>query len=348
MHSPQLDPTATIPASYGLSLLLSLREKGHDEAAVLEGTHLASAAFRDQRAQIALWQYATMMANARKLDTEGGLAYELGLRSQVTKHGFVGFGLMSCANLREAIAFAERYFQARVSSVFVPIVSVEGDEVVIEIRESLFLGSQRAFTLDMMLVEVCCLFAKVLGTNPAESGWSCEIHVPYAEPPAYARYRARLPRFHFNRPAVQIRFPARMLDESIATADSVSVQLAIDRCEQEMSGKPASRTVASQVASQLVCRDGSYPDIGLMAQWLRMSERTLKRRLQDEGSSFQTLLDQVRRRDSESLLANGALAIKQVAEAVGYGDPANFARAFSRWTGLSPREWRKSRSQGTA
>ena len=72
-----------------------------------------------------------------------------------------------------------------------------------------------------------------------------------------------------------------------------------------------------------------------------MSERTLKRRLQEEGTGFNTLLDQVRQRDSTRLLSQPALAIKQVAEAVGYADPSNFARAFVKWTGMSPVAWRK-------
>ena len=48
----------------------------------------------------------------------------------------------------------------------------------------------------------------------------------------------------------------------------------------------------------------------------------------------------ITQRDAERLLANPQLAIKQVADAVGYADPANFARAFGKWTGLSPKAWR--------
>src|SRR5690606_7319506 len=141
----------------------------------------------------------------------------------------------------------------------------------------------------------------------------------------------------------QSRFPARLLDEPIATADPVSVQLAIDRCEQEISSRPAGMAVSAQVRARMVCLDGHYPDIARMAQWLRMSERTLKRRLQDEGCTFRSLLESVRRQDSERLLANPQLAIKEVAQTVGYADPANFARAFAKWTGVSPREWRRAK-----
>jgi AraC-like DNA-binding protein len=335
---------AAIPASYGLSLLALMLEHRHAAKDILAGSKLTREQLQDQHAHISGWQYALLLSNALKLDGDSGLAYELGLRSQVTKHGFVGFGLISCATLREAIEFSERYFQTRVSA-FSSRISVKGDQVVIEIRETVPLGPQRPLILDMVLVELCSLFAKVLGTDPASAGWASEIWVPYAQPAAYARYKDRLPRFRFDQEAAQIRFPARMLDEPIPSADAVSVQLAIDRCEQEIAKKAAAQTASDLVRRHLVCTDGHYPDVAAMAQKLLLSERTLKRRLQDEGSSFQALLDQARHQDSMRLLSNPGLAIKQVAQAVGYTDPANFARAFSKWTGCSPREWRQQQSK---
>ena len=165
-------------------------------------------------------------------------------------------------------------------------------------------------------------------------------HAVQFDAAAYARYRDRLPPFHFGQKAVEIRFPASMLDEPIATADPVSVQLAIERCEQEMSRQAAASGTRGQVVERLRCEGGRYPELAEVAEQLHVSERTLKRHLQAEGCSFQALLDEVRQRDAERLLANPQLAIKQVADAVGYADPANFARAFGKWTGLSPKAWR--------
>jgi AraC-like DNA-binding protein len=331
--------SATIPATYALSLLSLMLERGHREADLLAGSQLTREQLQDQRAQIGAWQYAVLLATALRLDRDHGLAYELGLRSQVTKHGFVGFGLISCANLREAIEFSERYFRARVPA-FTNAMTVQGDEVVIELRETVPLGPYRAFVMDLVVVELCSLFAKVMGLDPASAGWASRIHVPHTEPQAYARYRDRLPPFTFNQRAVEIHFPARMLDEPIATADPVSVQLAIERCEQEMSRQAAASGTRGQVVERLRCEGGRYPELAEVAEQLHVSERTLKRRLQAEGCSFQSLLDEVRQRDAERLLANPQLAIKQVADAVGYADPANFARAFGKWTGLSPKAWR--------
>jgi len=340
---PQFTP---LPASYALSLLALMIERGHRDSDVLAGSQLTREQLQDQRAQIGAWQYAVLLANARRLDADHGLAYELGLRSQVTKHGFVGFGLISCATLREAIEFSERYFRARVPA-FTNSMSVSGGQVVIELHETLPLGPFRDFIMDLVVVELCSLFAKVLGLDPGVSGWLSEIGVPHAEPAAYARYRDRLPPFHFGQKAVEIRFPASMLDEPIATADPVSVQLAIERCEQEMTRQAEASGTRGQVLQRLVCRGGRYPEVSDMAQAMHTSERTLKRRLQDEGTSFQALLDEVRQRDAMRLLGNPKLAIKQVAEAVGYSDPANFARAFGKWTGCSPKAWRERFAAGS-
>jgi len=331
--------TARIPAAYALSLLSLMLERGHRQDALLEGTRLTLEVLKGQQAQIDAWQYAVLLVNAMRADPDHGLAYELGLRSQVTKHGFVGFGLISCATLREAIEFSERYFRARVP-IFTNEMTLRGEDVVIELRETLPLGPYRTFVMDLAVVELCSLFAKVLGTDPATAGWASRIHVPHPEPEAYARYRDRLPPFSFNQAAVEIHFPARMLDEPIATADPVSVQLAIERCEQEMSRQAAASGTRGQVVERLRCEGGRYPELAEIAEQLHVSERTLKRRLQAEGCTFQGLLDEVRQRDAQRLLSDPKLAIKQVADAVGYADPANFARAFSKWTGLSPKAWR--------
>lgn len=334
-----------IPASYGLALLALMAERGHPTDQVLAGAKLSMADLQGQRAQLGIWQYALLLQHALALDTDGSLPYELGLRSQVTRHGFVGFGLMSCATLREAIVFSQRYFQARVP-LFHAELAVDAQQASVTLHESVPLGPLRQAVFDIALVELCCLFAKVMGLEPALSGWASEVAVPYAEPSAYARYRGRLPPFRFLAPAAQIRFPAALLDTPIATADPTSVQLAIERCEQEMASQGHLTSTTAQVRARLQCREGRYPDVASMAQTLHTSERTLKRRLQDEGSSFQALLEQARRQDSLRLLANPQLAIKQVAEAVGYADPANFARAFTKWTGNSPRAWRQQ--QGMA
>lgn len=335
---------SVLPAVYGFFLLSLMAERGHDESDMLANTGLTRAQLEDQNQRISGFQYAALLANALRVSGDPGIAYELGLRSQLTKHGFVGFGLMSCATLRDAMELSQRFLSARVP-LFASRIRIEGDQVVVELRETVPLGPLYAFTFDIVLVELCCLFSRLISGDKSPSTWRSEIWVPYAEPDHYARYRDRLPRFRFDQAGTQIRFPVSLLDQPIATANPITAQMAIAQCEQELASLgQAEGGIREQVSRQLLLHDGHYPDLARVAVQLLLSERTLKRRLQEQGLSFQQLLDEVREQDSRRLLANPRLSIEQVAVAVGYTDPANFTRAFRKWTGLSPRVFRQQQS----
>lgn len=83
------------------------------------------------------------------------------------------------------------------------------------------------------------------------------------------------------------------------------------------------------------------PDMQGAAKQLGMSARTLQRRLAERETSFQAVLDGVRRNYAERYLADDRLALAEVAFLVGFADPSNFHRAFRRWTGMTPAAFRE-------
>lgn len=97
--------------------------------------------------------------------------------------------------------------------------------------------------------------------------------------------------------------------------------------------------VRAVVAQSL--RDGE-PRIGDVAQRLGMTARTLQRRLQDEQLGFTTLVDEARLRLARRYLADESLSISEVSFALGYSEPSAFTRAFKRWAGCAPAEFREA------
>ncbi|HVK77274.1 MAG TPA: helix-turn-helix transcriptional regulator [Kofleriaceae bacterium] len=79
----------------------------------------------------------------------------------------------------------------------------------------------------------------------------------------------------------------------------------------------------------------------VVARRLGMSERTLQRRLKDEGTTFAVLVDEVRTDLARMYLADDRLAVYEVAFLLGFSEPSAFNRAFKRWLGTSPREYRQ-------
>ncbi|MBY4675346.1 AraC family transcriptional regulator [Marinobacterium arenosum] len=85
------------------------------------------------------------------------------------------------------------------------------------------------------------------------------------------------------------------------------------------------------------------PELDEISRLLLIAPRTLRRRLQEEGSSIRQIKEALRRDFALKLLASEHLNVQEVAEQSGFTEAAAFCRAFKRWTGLSPAQWRKAR-----
>jgi AraC-like DNA-binding protein len=107
----------------------------------------------------------------------------------------------------------------------------------------------------------------------------------------------------------------------------------------------ASTRVRHHVRGQVAARRTSLT--GVAAQ-LGMHPRTLRRRLKEEDTSFEAIVEDVRFAAACELLSRTDLAIAEVGRAVGYSDHGNFTHAFRRWTGQPPSAWRKSTSRSAA
>jgi AraC-like DNA-binding protein len=82
------------------------------------------------------------------------------------------------------------------------------------------------------------------------------------------------------------------------------------------------------------------PSFEELTTLLNMSARTLRRRLEKEGTSYQRIKDNARRDMAISMLSRDRLTVSEVAEQVGFSDPSAFHRSFKKWTGQSPGSYR--------
>jgi AraC-like DNA-binding protein len=99
-----------------------------------------------------------------------------------------------------------------------------------------------------------------------------------------------------------------------------------------------------EVRMILLARPGDFPTIDQAAQRLRMSTRTLRRRLDAEGCSFKGLLEEVRYRMAREYLEETSLPMAEISWLLGYTEPGNFSHAFKRWCGMPPRAYRKHKA----
>jgi AraC-like DNA-binding protein len=113
------------------------------------------------------------------------------------------------------------------------------------------------------------------------------------------------------------------------------------RIAEAMLEKRGDGGVAARVREAIVqMLVSGEPSSVAVARRLAMSERSLRRELQREGTTFRDLLDDVRRARAEALIRSGQVAITDIAFLLGFSETSAFSRAFRRWHGCSPRSFR--------
>src|SRR5262245_49651028 len=123
--------------------------------------------------------------------------------------------------------------------------------------------------------------------------------------------------------------------------------LLLSHLEQRATELPSALTLSYRVRRLILFElSGGNPSADHIASRLGMSRRTLTRRLLDQGTRFQTLLDEVRLGLCERALISEEVGIAEIAERLGFAEPAAFRHAFKRWTGMTPSQYRARNWRG--
>ncbi|WP_410211904.1 AraC family transcriptional regulator ligand-binding domain-containing protein [Aquirhabdus sp.] len=330
----------SLAATYASYMLRLAESRGIKAEQLLAHTDLIASTLLQPQARIFAWQQAIIVHNLLKLTHDPSLAIEIGLRSNLTKAGFIGYGLMSCATLRDAIELGTRFLPTQVP-FFKLGFDIQDEMAVVTVEEAFPLWHFRTFAIENFLIEVSEIFRSLLVGQYAPGKYQqLQLYFDYPEPDYFAAYKDRLPKLYFNQAANQFRFSAHMLDQSISTANPAMAQLVISQGESELARLGLTENWLDRVRALLECQAGQYPDLPSIAAQLHLSERTFKRKLAEQNLSFSELLESVMLRDAYALLQSSALSIDEVSQRLGYQDRSNFTRAFKRWTGQTPSEYR--------
>jgi AraC-like DNA-binding protein len=148
----------------------------------------------------------------------------------------------------------------------------------------------------------------------------------------------------FDEPETAVVFEGRVLALPVRDPEP-GVLAYLDAYARDVLAKlPASDDLTTQVERVVAtAMSTGLPDVEQVASRLGMTSRTLQRRLADEETTYQAIVDGVRRSYAERYLADDRLALGEVAFLVGFSDPSNFHRAFRRWTGMTPAAYRAAR-----
>jgi AraC-like DNA-binding protein len=132
------------------------------------------------------------------------------------------------------------------------------------------------------------------------------------------------------------------LDRPMRGADARTLDAIAPLVDAELGARPAGGSFAERIAAHVAASLPHGTDVAEVARAMHMSARTLQRRLEQEQTRFGEVLDGARLGVARRLLADPAVTLTEVAFHLGFADLATFSRAFKRWTGKPPGQWRRS------
>ncbi len=332
---------ALVPGIYAVQMLQVATRWQIEPSALLAECALSAAGLERAQARIpqnALWR---LFERAIELTGEPGLSFHYGAHLKLSSHGAVGLAAMTAPTLRAALAVAERFLSLRAPLLSLRLIEEEDDDdhdddAALQLSDASAEPAQRIFITEALFTALVQMGRSLLGRDIEVS-----FELAYPEPAHFSRFAQLWPGpARFGATSSRVRFARGLLSEPLSMADAVAQRQALEECERELDLSPPAHSLLASVRGQLAARAQGYPSLTELARERGASVRTIKRQLAAAGTSYQKLLDELRCERALTLLAGRSITIDEVAAQLGYSDAANFNRAFRRWVGCSPSDWR--------
>jgi AraC-like DNA-binding protein len=328
--------TPLIPVHYILQIADYLQDKGHSSKQWLARFQLTPDDIINEGTLLDFVRYQKLIMAAIQLSGEQEIGFNIGQRLLINSHGALGFALLNCGTLRQAIELFQRYIATRT-----PLIAIECQQkstvLKISIIELYDIDSFRPAFLDTVLVT----FTQVLAYRYGQGNIFNRVELSFARPEYWQQYSSLFNcEVSFNQAQTALYISHSILDKVLVGEDKYSLKLAESFCEIELARLKSSGQFTNKIRRLLMISENDQHTLSAVAKRLNLTSRTLHRHLILEETSFKQILAEVKLTLAKQYLSKG-WQVTQVAYQLGYSDIANFRRAFKRWQGQSPSEFRQ-------
>jgi AraC-like DNA-binding protein len=324
-----------------------LEELGVRASAVLRRAGLPQDLFNQTRVLVTTEELFALWHAIGQVGADPGIGLKLGAEDRTEKFHPMAIAALATENFGAAVSHMGRY--KRLTCPEEMLQTFDEQEWSIRFRWLLAVDTE-----PQVLTEYC--FAWVLSIARCGSGTRlAPLRVELMQPRSHVKAIER----HFGCPVVcgaaqnAIVFRAEDARRPFVTRNAELLAMLAPQFDQELKDRELKdrelkesnvhNTFTELVRGAIQERlTGHRPTIEDIARQLHMSSRTLQRRLQESGSSFQRVLDEARRQMARHYLSNSVLELNEAAYLLGYEDSNSFVRAFRTWEGIPPGHWRET------
>lgn len=267
-----------------------------------------------------------------------GFGVRVGQQMKIEDYGVLGLSWRTCSWAGEIFERSERYFKL-LSNTFMWQIQEEGELSHVQLnREAHRRGLELSTEASLSATVVVLQAMTEKGIRPTQVTFK---HDPPTDMTSYtAAFQCPI---LFNEPHYSITYKTTDLRTRTAKADASINQFLVERVKEADGLQVAGSKLAHDV-KQLIkdALPSGIPSIHHIAEHVGMSNRTLTRRLSEAGVSYRDIIQKTQEEVSKDLLKNSTRSLAEIAFETGFSEQSAFNRAFKRWTGLAPTEFRKN------
>ena len=329
--SPQFTQVGPMSALQAL-----MEEQGFDGSVIIASEGIAPGALDQPENFIRVSVLGDLLARCAELAGCPQLGISLGARAGVESLGIVGSLMGSRDTLGDAIRVLNDHLQILDRGTLVQLEKAD-DAVVLSCLQYRSAGRGGGIIVESLLATICSALRELCGRD----WFPAEVHLARRVPEDSSAFRSffRAP-IRFNQEVTALVFPVRHLGLKVSTADP-QLRLALQRAVRELEAIARADLVDElkrSLRERLATSDCSCEEA---SRRFSVHRRTMNRRLKAAGTSFRTVLDELRFEVARQLVSDTDLPLAQISAALNFSEPAAFTRAFQRWSGsISPQKWR--------
>jgi AraC-like DNA-binding protein len=329
----------TIASFCSLAVIQAVTARGFDARALIELAQIEGEASQGMEERMSFERHLVLYEAAMALVRDPGFPVFLASRLTPSDYDTIGFACMTRATLGGALQQAIRYHR----------IWTDASRWEFEERPT---TSTLTFVLDEpMRLGARCVTEHVLAEMvhagrvlTGESWAPREVWLRHPRPrdvTAHERFFGA--RVLFDRPSSALVLDTAVFELPLLKSDPKLAAFFERQADEILARFDRSGAISYRLRGYLAKEiQSGLPSLESAASHLGVSARTLRRRLQEEGTAFQDLLDETRCELARRYLLEERLAPGEVAFLLGFSEPSAFHRAFKRWTGQTPLTYRKT------
>jgi AraC-like DNA-binding protein len=304
---------------------------------------LASAALTQQAldepsTRVSLNQLFMVLSSCCTAIKDPLLALQVGQQLHLTAYGMVGFTLLSSATLEEAINIANDFALLMSLKQQLRLGHQDGLTKITLVDHFSLLGADKYCCGLLETAKVLTLLRDILGRDFAPA--RVTLNVRGSKQDAESISGLLQTSVALNSPENSICFDTRYLGASLPQSHSITHNTCKTLCKHQLREISQRYDLCYQVQRILSSSTHRIPTLPEIADQLHLSPRTLRRRLEAGQTSYNQILEGVRRKLAISYLLDTPMTTEAISEKLSYSDAANFRHAFKRWTGTGPKAFR--------